>query len=154
MYGMRTHQVFVSPPRRARSLRSNWDWHDLPLHTGLGGAAHYQSSRPYPLAAARYGALMDDPSKLGRVPSQPGSPASSGGGGRGAQRRHVLYECNGFARYGSLLRGVGRRTRDWRELRAHELILHVPPHSKGSSWTGCSPLANQARYAMDVHLGP
>jgi hypothetical protein len=119
--------------------------------------------------------LLHGPSRPGRVPSSAGSPARARGKGRGslrrrgrvalgqgrpgsrrgrgAQRGHVPYECNGFARYGSLLRGARRRTRDRREFRAHGLLVHVPPRSKGSSWTGCSPPANQARYAMDVHPG-
>jgi hypothetical protein len=29
MHGTRTHPVFSSPLRRARSLRSNWGWHEL-----------------------------------------------------------------------------------------------------------------------------
>jgi hypothetical protein len=70
-----------------------------------------------------------------------------------AQLGHVVSKCNGFARYGSLLRGVGRLMRDRREFRAHGFLVHVPPRSKGSSWSGCSALANQARYAMDVHPG-
>src|SRR5215212_4044801 len=70
---------------------------------------------------------------------------------RGDELRHVVSKCNGFARYGSLLRGV--RMRDRREFRAHGFLVHVPPRSKGSSWTCCSPPVNQARYAMDVHPG-
>jgi len=52
-----------------------------------------------------------------------------------------------------VLRGVGRRRRDRCEFRAHGFLVHVPSRSKGSSWTGCSPQSNQARYATDAHPG-
>src|SRR5215218_8674483 len=66
---------------------------------------------------------------------------------------HVVSKCSGFARYGSLLRRFRRRMGDRRKFCAHGFIVHVPPRSEGSSWTGCSPPANRARYAMDVHPG-
>jgi hypothetical protein len=95
---------------------------------------------PFPDRRARHGELLDTPNRPEHVPSPPGSPTGlaekgwkssrrgrvalrqgcpGGSGDRGAQPGHVVSKCNGFARYGSLLRDIGRLMRDRREFRAH-----------------------------------
>src|SRR5215210_6970981 len=46
-------------------------------------------------------------------------------------QRHVLCECNESARYGSPLRGAGRRTRNRRERHASGLVVSVFPSYGG-----------------------
>jgi hypothetical protein len=88
------------------------------------------------------------------APGEPSARASRSGTRcpRWAPPCHVLRNCNELARYDLPLRGARRRTQDRRECRARGL-LGALPLSEGSTWTGCSPPVNQARYAMAGHRG-
>ena len=173
MYRTTTRPVSASPPRRARSRLSDWGWRDLSPLRGFRGTAEAasQTSRPLSLTASRHGALLHALGRLGHTPPLLGFPTRTGGKasatGPDSVATSVLWRWKLQERTTSS-RGIrmqricevrlsaagGWETmRDRREFHARGYLVHVPPRSKGSSWTGCSPPANRARYAMDVHPG-